>query len=279
MGAVLRKLAIPLVFLVIALPAGVGVVMAMGDHDNDDPTKDESAFTPITSSGKARAERHAQPRWQTVAKFTGDGSAQRSFEIADRAIQWRADWRCSAGEFRMAVGRPSQGDDVLATSGCPDVGAESSTGRGDGKLTVTATGAWQVTVREQVDTALEEPPLAGMNSASALARGRFHPVQKYGEGSVTLHKLPSGRLALRFENFYTSASPGLRVWLSRKRDVKSTFEARDAKYLDAGVIRSTLGSYNQMLPPDVQASEVHSIVIWCPTVLIAFSAAPLVSSS
>jgi hypothetical protein len=277
-GAALRKLAIPLVFLLIALPAGVGVVMAMGDRDNDDPTKDDSAFSPITRSGEKRTERHAQPRWEMVAKFAGTGSAERSFAIADRAIQWRANWRCSAGSFRMAVGRPSEDNEVLATSDCPDVGVESSTGRGDGKLTVTATGAWQVTVREQVDTALEEPPLAGMSSASALARGRFHPVQKYGEGSVTLHKLPSGRLALRFEKFYTSASPGLRVWLSRKRDVKSTFEARDAKYLDAGAIRSTLGSYNQMLPADVVASEVHSIVIWCPTVLIAFSAAPLASS-
>jgi hypothetical protein len=277
-GAILRKLAIPLAFLVIALPAGVGVVMAMGDRDDDDPTKDESAFTPITRSGEKRTERHAQPRWEMVARFAGSGSAERSFEIADRAIQWRADWRCTAGTFRMALGRASGDGDVRATSDCPDVGVESSTGRGDGTLAVTATGPWQVNVRQQVDTALEEPPLRGMSSASTLASGRFHPVQKYGEGSVALHKLPSGRLALRFERFYTSASPGLRVWLSRKRDVRSTFEARDAKYLDAGAIRSTLGSYNQMLPPDVRAGEVHSIVIWCPTVLIAFSAAPLVSS-
>jgi hypothetical protein len=30
-----------------------------------------------------------------------------------------------------------------------------------------------------------------------------------------------------------------------------------------------------MLPASVRASDIRSIVIWCPTVLIAFSAAPL----
>ena len=277
MAAALRKLAIPLAFLLIALPAGVGVVMAMGDPADTTP-EDKPAFTPITRSGEQRSERHAQPRWEMVARLAGSASAERSFEIAERAIQWRAEWRCTTGDFRMAVGRPAQDSEVLATSTCPDVGVESSTGRGDGKLAVAATGDWQVTVRQQVDTALEEPPLAGMSDASVLARGRFHSVQKYGEGSVTLHKLPSGRLALRFEDFYTSASPGLRVWLSRARNVKSTLQARRAKYLDAGAIRSTLGSYNQILQAAVDASEVHTVVIWCPTVLIAFSAAPLAAS-
>lgn len=273
MNAALRTLVIPLAFLAIALPAGIGVVMAMGDRD--DPTDEESAFTPISRGGTQRVERHAQPRWEQVASFAGNGSAERSFAIAPRAIQWRARWTCTSGTLRMAVGRPAQDTRTLATSSCPDVGVETSVGRGDGRLQVDATGAWQVRVQQQIDTALEEAPLEGMSDASRLLRGRFHDVQKHGEGTVSLHRLPSGRLALRFEDFYTSASPGLKVWLSRERDVKSTLEARQAKYRDVGVVRSTLGSYNQMLPADVDASEVHSIVIWCPTVLIAFSAAPL----
>lgn len=273
MKAAIRSLAIPLAFLVIALPAGVGVMMAMGERK--DPSEDESAFAPISRGGTTRVERHAQPRWEQVARFAGTGSAERSFAIAPRAIQWRADWTCAAGTFRMAVGRKEQDARTLATSTCPDVGVESSVGRGDGRMQISATGAWKVRVKQQIDTALEEKPLAGMSDATRLARGRFHPVQKHGEGTVSLHRLPSGRLALRFEDFYTSASPGLKVWLSRERDVKSTLEARQAKYRDVGVVRSTLGSYNQMLPADVDASKVHSIVIWCPTVLIAFSAAPL----
>ena len=277
MPSTLGKLAIPVAFLVVALPLGIGGVMAMGDKK--DPSADEAAFTPISGSSSPRAQKHAQPRWERVQMFTASGSAERSFAIDDRAIQWRAEWRCTSGDFQMAVGRPSQDARVLATSDCPDVGVETSTGEGRGRLQMTATGAWEVTLRQQVDTALEEPPLAGMTQNSVLARGRFHPVQKHGEGTVALHRLPSGRLALRFEDFYTSASPGLRVWLSRAGNVTSTFQAREAKYRDAGVIRSTLGSYNQMLPQDVDASEVRTIVIWCPTVLIAFSAAPLRSTS
>jgi hypothetical protein len=274
--AALRKLAIPLVFLVIALPAGVGVVMAMGDRDTSD---DESAFAPISRGGTPQFERRAQPRWERVTTVAGRGSAERSFAIGARAIQWRADWTCTSGTFRMAIGRPSRDADVVAASACPDVGQETSTGRGDGHMQVTASGAWRVLVRQQVDTALEEPALDGMTSATRLARGRFHGVQKHGEGTVSLYRLSNGRLALRFADFYTSPSPGLRVWLSRERDVRSTLQARQAKYLDAGAIRSTLGNYNQMLPADVDASEFHSIVIWCPTVLIAFSAAPLSTSS
>jgi len=276
MSAAIRKLAIPIVFLAIALPAGVGVVMAMGHRDTSD---DESAFAPISSGGTTRFERRAQPRWERVATVAGSGSAERSFAIGARAIQWRADWRCTSGTFRMAIGRPSRDADVVAASACPDVGQETSTGRGDGHLQVSASGAWRVVVRQQVDTALEEPALAGMTGASRLARGRFHDVQKHGEGTVSLHRLANGRLALRFEDFYTSPSPGLRVWLSRARDVRSTLQARQAKYLDAGAIRSTLGTYNQLLPADVDAREVRSIVIWCPTVLIAFSAAPLSAAS
>jgi hypothetical protein len=272
MKAALRKLAIPLAFLVVALPVGVGVVMAM---DKEDKPSDESAFAPISGKGGQRFERRAQARWERVTTFAGKGSAERSFAIASRAIQWRADWSCTEGSFRLAVGKPSQDAAVRAASACPDAGSEGSTGRGDGKLHVTATGDWRVIVRQQVDTALEEPPLAGMTAGSGLARGRFHSIQKHGEGTVTLHRLASGRLALRFEDFYTSASPGLRVWLSRAPNVDSTLEARQAKYLDAGAIRSTLGNFNQMLPANVDASEVRTVVIWCPTVLIAFSAAPI----
>lgn len=272
MSQALRSLALPAAFLAVALPAGVGVVMAMGD---DDTAGEESAFTPIARGDGPPRERHAQPRWERVTTLSGRGTARRSFAIASRAVQWRASWSCTSGDFRMEVGRPSQDGQVLATSSCPDVGVESSTGRGDGRLQVRATGDWRVVVSQQVDTALEEPPLAGLTTASRIARGRFHPVQKHGEGTVSLHRLANGRLALRFEDFYTSASPGLRVWLSRSRNVRSTLQAREAKYRDAGAIRSTLGSYNQMLPEGVDAREIRSIVIWCPTVLIAFSAAPI----
>ncbi|MGH2839824.1 MAG: DM13 domain-containing protein [Solirubrobacteraceae bacterium] len=274
--ATIRKLALPVAFLVVALPLGIGTVMAMGGHE--DTTSEPSPFRSIAGDSGRRDEPRAQPRWERVATFTGNGPAERSFAIANRAVQWKADWSCTAGEFRVAVGRPSQEAAALATSSCPDVGVESSTGHGAGNLQVSASGPWRVIVRQQVDTALEEPPLAGMTPRALLARGRFHPIQKHGEGTVSLYRLANGRLALRFENFYTSPSPGLRLWLSRARNVTSTLQARQSRYSDAGPLRSTLGSYNKVLPATTTADEVRTVVIWCPTVLIAFSAAPLEES-
>jgi hypothetical protein len=175
----------------------------------------------------------------------------------------------------MTVDEASHEPRAVQTSTCPDVGTESSTGDGRGRLQINATGPWQVDVSQQVDTALEEPRLKGMTDDALLARGRFHSIQNHGEGTVAVYRLPTGRLALRFENFYTSASPGLRIWLSRAGNVDSTLQARQAHHTDAGALRSTLGAYNQMLPASVRADEVNTIVIWCPTVLIAFAAAPL----
>ncbi len=272
MKAALRKLALPIAFLVVALPLGIGVVMAMGDRDD---SGDESAFTPVSQGPGTRQAPRAQPRWERVATLTGNRAASKAFAVSTRAIQWKADWRCMDGTFRMTVGRPSQDGQVLATSDCPDVGSETSTGTGAGMLRVDASGPWSITVRQQVDTALDEPPLTGMTPDALMLRGRFHAVQKHGEGTVSLYRLPSGRLALRFERFFTSPSPGLRLWLSDAPDVTSTLEARQSRYADAGAIRSTLGSYNQMLPAAIDAAKVRTVVIWCPTVLIAFSAAPL----
>jgi hypothetical protein len=268
----LRKLVVPIVFLAVALPVGIWAVMAMGEHKSATP--DESAFKAVASGGHVRLVRHAEPRWERVTAFTGNGAMTRTFAIARNAVQWKADWSCRSGAFQMTVSDVAK-PMAAQTTTCPDVGTQTSATPGSGTLRVNASGAWQVKVSQQIDTALTEQPLAGMSAASVLGRGRFHSIQNHGEGTVAVHKLPSGRLALRFEDFYTSASPGLRIWLSSARNVKSTLEARQAHHIDAGALRSTLGSYNQMLPAGVSAGDFHTVVIWCPTVLIAFAAAPL----
>jgi len=269
-SSTLRKLALPAAFLVVGLPAGVGVVMAMG---GDDPPDQQSAFT-VAQGAAPQNVRRAQARWETVTTLSGSGPAEKSFAIDDQAIQWKAEWRCETGALRVTLDRKAVSD-----RRCPDAGERVSTATGPHTLGVTASAAWRVTVRQQVDTALEEPPLPGMTRDSVLARGRFRPIQKDGEGTVTVHRLPSGRLALRFEDFYTVPSPSLHVWLSRAQDPRSTLAARRAQYVDIGPIRSTLGSYNQMLPAgtDVSADALRSIVVWCDAVTIAFTAASLSS--
>ncbi len=265
----LRKLALPVALLVVGLPLGIGTVMAMSD---DEPRSEEteSGFRPIAQGSGPHQVRRAQARWERVTTLTGSGAARRSFAVADGAVQWKARWSCESGRMRMTVD-----GDRLAEVGCPDVGEEVSTAGGSHAIEVSASGPWRVAVRQQVDTALEERPLRGMTAASLISRGSFHPVQKDGVGTVSVHRMRGGRLALRFEDFYTDASPGLRVWLSRSRDARSTLDARRADHIDAGPVRSTLGSYNHVLPRSVRSEDFRSIVIWCPTVTIAFSAAAL----
>jgi len=272
MNPTLRSLLMPVAVLAVGLPVGIGVVMAMGDPKK---AADESAFTTVPQGSNPRFARHAEPRWERVASFTGQGAATKPFAIAPEAVQWKADWNCRAGAFRMVVGAASQRGRTAQTSTCPDVGVESSTGGGHGSLRVAASGPWQVRVSQQVDTALDEPRLPGMSPAALVAKGRFHSIQNHGEGTVSVYRLPTGRLALRFEKLYVSASPGLRVWMTTAGNINSTLEARQAHHTDVGTLRSTLGSFNQMLPASVDAANLHTVVIWCPTVLIAFAAAPL----
>ncbi len=272
MMATLRRFVLPVVFLAVGLPTGVGAVMAMGHYE----PPDEGVFTPVlgAASSDERRERRAQGRWEPVTTIDGSGSARTPFVIADRAIQWKADWQCEAGRVRMTV-NGSDRRRVLADADCPAGDVVDGTDTGMRSLAVSATGAWRVVVSQQVDTALNEPPLAGMTSDSLLASGRFHGIQKQGEGSVSLYRLANGRLALRVEDFYTTPSPRLQIWLSSDPDPASTLDARAASHVRGGSLRSTLGSYNQMLPKGTDPKDFRSIVIWCPTVLIAFSAAPL----
>lgn len=276
MNSTARKLALPAAFLAVGLPVGIGVMIAMGeDPEEAEKASHKAAFQSISTTASRPDERRAEARWETVTRLRGTGSTERTFDISRRAIQWKADWRCRSGKLALRIGRGSEPEKKVTASSCPDAGSQTSLGHGQGALGVSASGPWQVTVRQQVDTALVERPLKGMTAATLLSRGRFHPIQKKGEGTVSLYRLPNGRLALRYENFYSSPSPGLEVWLSRAGNPRSTLDSRRAPHVNAGEIRSTLGSYNEILPRGVDSSEIESIIIWCPTVQIAFTAAPL----
>jgi len=271
----IRKLALPFAFLAVGLPAGIWAVMAMGDPEGAEKASDKAAFKSVSTTALRGDPRRAEARWEKVASFAGTGSAEKSFDIADHAIQWRTEWLCRSGNLRLSVGRRSQAGKLVADTSCPDTGTGISVGHGPGSARVRASGRWRIAVKQQVDTALEEPRLPGMTRSSLLGRGPFRGIQKRGEGTISLFRLPGGRLALRFENFYTAPSPGLELWLSRSRNPRSTLDARRAPHVNAGRMRSTFGSYNQLLPRGISADEFESVVVWCPTVLIAFGGAPL----
>jgi hypothetical protein len=219
----------------------------------------------------------AAPRWEPIAVMRGTGPEERSIEVSKRAIQWRARWRCRQGELSMTVAPKPRSAPERPGGRCPGKGAAEWIQSGAQRLKVNATGRWQVIVEQQVDTPLKEPPLRTMKSkrADVLARGNFYPIERRGKGRVALYRLPSGRLALRFEDFNTSSNTDLFVWLSKAARPKTTTAAVKAPHDQVAVLKSTLGSQNYVLPRSVNEDQLNSIVIWCEPVRIAYTAAAL----
>lgn len=265
---VIRKYAIPVAVLVVGLPVGIGVMMAMGHAPKDK----NPVFTRVAGN-TAKFAPEAQPRWEPVKMLMGTASMNSAFDVAPDASQWRLTWSCDSG--RLRIDDTARGGARLVDSACPQKGVKTATSTGAHMLKVSAAGGWRATIEQQVHDALQEPALSEMTPARLVATGPLYPVQRKARGTVSVYKLANGRLALRFQDFYTTGSPGLRVWLSSSRKPKSTLESRNAWHYDAGPLRSTLGTYNQMLPAATKLDRVRSIIIWCPTVTIAFGAAAL----
>jgi hypothetical protein len=74
----------------------------------------------------------------------------------------------------------------------------------------------------------------------------------YGSGRVIL----SGG-SLRFEEVDIAGAPNMFVYLSDRTD------GQPGQYVDLGALRATNGSFNYMLPPNLEPSSVRSVVVWC----------------
>lgn len=115
-----------------------------------------------------------------------------------------------------------------------------------------------------------------MDEGEVLAKGSFSDIERAGEGTATLYRLPDGRHALRLaDGFQTLASPDLHVWLSEAAEPTTSEDVFDAERVDLGEITTTFGDHNYVLPDDVDPARVRSIVIWCVPVQIAYTAAAL----
>lgn len=255
-----------------ALIATVLVTAAPGCGDGEPEQRDP--FEAISNKAPP-AMSSASPRWEHLATLSGPGSRTRAIEVDDRAIQWRARWRCRRGRLAIEVDPPPSEGNPLARAGCPRRGRTESIQTGSIDVTAAGAGDWLVKIEQQVDTPLNDPPLAGMSPGNLLARGDFYDIDKPAEGTASLYRLPGGRLALRFEDFQTSANVDLFVWLSEAREPRTTKQAFRAPYRVAAELKSTQGDQNYVLPAGTDARDVRSIVIWCEPVRNAYVAAAL----
>ena len=108
-----------------------------------------------------------------------------------------------------------------------------------------------------------------------VASGRLYPIERRGRGKAVLYELPSGRLALRLEDFETSANTDLFVWLSEAERPRTTKQALRSEHTEFALLKSTIGDQNYLLPKNADADSIGSIVIWCQPIRIAYTAATL----
>ncbi len=254
-------------------------VSGCGDEGEGEGAR-EDPFTKVEQGGRAReasARATVAPRWERVTSLRGSGEATRSVGISRGAVQWRVRWRCTRGEFALALTPPAREGNPLDTGSCPGRGTASAVDTGTLRLGVRTAGRWRATVEQQVTEPLAEPPLPAMKAKGArvLARGRFYGIERRGRGRVDLYRLAGRRLALRFEGFDTSANTELFVWLSKARRPRTTKQALRSRHDEIALLKATRGEQNYLLPKGARASWVRSVVIWCEPIRIAYAAAML----
>ena len=257
--------------------ACLALLAGCGDEEKAEKAeKDASPFRAITNAPATdNKPKHAAPRWESLTRLTGRGTETKTFTVAPKAIQWRARWRCRSGRIRLSVKPPPADGKPLEDERCPKHGEAVSVHTGKQRLEVKASGRWTVTIQQQVDTPLHEPPLKGMSADRLLARGSFYPIDKPGKGTASLYRLESGRLALRLARFATAANTDLFLWLSEARRPKTTEQAFKSRHIQLREVKSTMGSQNYLLPRNVRPDQIRSIVMWCVPVQNAYTAASM----
>ncbi|HEX2700977.1 MAG TPA: DM13 domain-containing protein [Acidimicrobiales bacterium] len=268
----------------------VAVLAIVGPACGDSAEKSGSATTTTAAAAtttSAVPRQTSAPRWETVSTFTGTADATTpTFAIAPDVIQWRVRWHCESGHLTIESD-PKQQRHPEPTVDAPCVGPDATPEKAVGygivegqvKLVVKATSPWQITVDQQIDTPLLEPPLPGMDTAKVLGQGEFYDIEMKGKGKARMLELADGSRALRLEDFEVSSNTDLFLWLSEAPAPKTSKDAVDAPYVVLGNLKSTLGNENYVLPADLPPERIRSIVIWCAPVRIAYTAAVLAPPS
>ena len=216
----------------------------------------------------------AAPRWERVAQFTGTGNQRTpGFEIAADALQWRVTAACTgSGALRVAV--PAAGEPLTQVA-CPGEEFGFSITTGPNVLDVVGAGAWEVVVDQQVETPIADPALPGMTRENRLSAGSFYGIDQDGEGTATLYRLPDGRRALRLAPFSVTTNTDLFVWASGAALPRTSAEALSTPHVALAELKATVGAQNYLVPDDVPADRLRSVVVWCEPVRTAYAAASL----
>jgi hypothetical protein len=165
--------------------------------------------------------------------------------------------------------------------------AEFLTAVPDDETLSTMSGEEKTEVEEKVlmaaasmpDHDMDEPmPEASGNESSGsslILQGQFQGADSFhqGAGDAGVYELPDGTYILRLDEFTVTNGPDLHVLLAT--GTNPTGQSDLGEYLDLGKLKGNLGNQNYELPPGVDISEYHSVVIYCLPFHVIFSTAPL----
>jgi hypothetical protein len=177
--------------------------------------------------------------------------------------------------LRINADPPPRRPAPVVDSPCPEKGEGFAISTGRVRLAVDASGPWELTIDQQVDTPLDEPLLPGMATAPVVAQGSFYKLEMAGKGAAKLYVLPDGTRVVRLEGFEVPANTDLFLWFSEAASPRTSAEASASPHRVIGNLKSTSGNENYLVPADLPTERVNSVVIWCEPVSIAYAAAPL----
>ena len=234
-----------------------------------------SGPTQTTTVARDQTVLRSQPWWQGLVKLEGTGSTTAApFAVTEDALQWRAKWTCERG--RLVVRAPGQTRPVVDAA-CPGTNTGYSVRKGPMALQVTADGPWSMTVDQQVDVPLNEPPLPAMSAPGTrmVLTGSLYRIDQVGTGTVNIYRTDDGGHVLRLDQFFVTANIDLELRLSPLEAPRSTEQYMSAPSVWAAPLDVTTGSLNFTLPPEVDPTRYRSMVVWCPIIDSAYAAATL----
>jgi hypothetical protein len=246
---------------------------AAGSRDIADQASGAPAAT--TEPPRDATVLRSQPWWQGVTKLEGRGSMTATpFTVSANALQWRAKWTCETG--RLLVRAPGQARPVVDAP-CPGAETGYSVRKGAVALEVTADGPWSLTVDQEVDLPLIEPPLPIMSApdTKVIFTGSLYRIDQVGTGTLNIYQTADGRHLLRLDSFFVTANIDLELRLSPLEAPNSTPQFMATPSVYAAPLDVTTGSLNFTLPADVNPARFKSVVVWCPIVDSAYAAATL----
>lgn len=156
----------------------------------------------------------------------------------------------------------AESDDSMAESSAdaPDMVAES-----DNSMS-------EVEVISEAETEVVAAPVW---YPQVVAQGDFYPLQHAGRGTATIYTLEDGSRTLRFENFLVDNGPALAVWLVPLESVPNQIGVVPQGYVELAKLKGNEGNQNYEIPADLDLSLYKSVVVWCVTFSVPFTAAPL----